>query len=46
MSVPAFVSRAGLEILIGEIVWSWTPMLLFAADVNLYRKRTQPRPRA
>jgi len=44
MSVPRFFSRAGLDIMIGEIIWIWLPMLLLYAGVWLYRKRNQPRP--
>jgi inner membrane protein len=46
VSISKFFSRDGLEVLIGEIIWIWLPMLLLYACVSLYRKRNQPRPRA
>jgi inner membrane protein len=46
MSVPRFFSRAGLEVLLGEFLWIWVPMLLVYAGVRLYRKQRQPRPNA
>ena len=44
MSIPRFISPAGLDVLIGEIIWIWTPMLLLYACMWLYRKQRQPRP--
>lgn len=45
VSVSRFFSRAGLDILIEEIIWIWTPMLLLYACMWLYRKQRQPRTR-
>jgi inner membrane protein len=38
MSISRFFTRAGLVVLIAEIIWIWLPLLLVYFGVSLYRK--------
>lgn len=40
MSIQQFFSGSGLRVLLTEMLWIWTPLLLFYALVRRHRKRT------
>jgi inner membrane protein len=38
MSISRFFGRAGIEVLVAEILWIWLPMIAFSAGVTTCRK--------
>jgi len=44
MKISKFFSNAGIEVLTGEIIWIWIPVMLFYAGVSLCRKKMQSLP--
>jgi inner membrane protein len=43
MSISRFFGRAGIEVLITEILWIWLPMTALAAGVSVYRRMIKSR---
>ena len=41
MRISRFFSHSGVEVLIREITWIWTPLLMVYAGMTLYRKNKQ-----
>jgi hypothetical protein len=39
MRIDRFFSQAGLEVLIGEIIWIWMPMAFAYFLINVGRKK-------
>jgi inner membrane protein len=44
MSIARFFSRAGLEVLMQEVVWIWLPMIALSACVAACRKMKKSPP--
>jgi inner membrane protein len=44
MRISRFFSRTGLEIVAGEVLWIWVPLILVAASARLYRRKNPPQP--
>ena len=41
VSISRFFSRAGIEVLLTEILWIWMPMIAFSAGVTMFRKKKE-----
>ncbi len=44
MSIARFFGHAGIEVLMREIIWIWTPMIALLAGVKVYRRMTKKLP--